>query len=166
MTVPVAGLSSLPQLPSQGLTGEHKGSLRRLGSGLSKFLLGDRYVLLYLLYLDRELSAGPGNRPAIWNLHTTGISIVRIVNLRGIQPQRRVDVPHQPHQESGLLIEIEVHWRLTLAQPLQNARLAAIDLLRRKKTKISENILHPQRKIECRIEPVRIRFRVAHPLDW
>lgn len=60
--------------------------LRFLRRELGKPRIVHRNVLLDVVDLDREPSSGPSQGPAVWNFHSVGVAIIRIIDLRREQP--------------------------------------------------------------------------------
>src|SRR5712691_7686047 len=90
---------------SGGLTSLEKSSCRVLGLRSRRFRycrkrrshefgIIHRNVLLDLLDLNGKPVAGARECPAKWDLHAVRLSIIRIVDLRGVAPERSFSVPH------------------------------------------------------------------------
>src|SRR5271165_117695 len=112
---------------------------------LNELRIVDGNVLFYVAHLDSEPPAGARQRPSERNLDAIHIAVIRIINLGRKQSQRGVAETYHPHQQSGLLVEIEPDRRLALALSHHDMGLALANLLRSARLHLAEHRLQMRR---------------------
>ena len=127
-----------------------------------KFGVVYRYVYLHLIDLNGELVAGARERPAKGNFQAAGIAIIGVIDLSGIQAQRRIGVTDKAQQEARLFVQVKTQRRLTLVLADDLIRVVAIDFFSSFDAELFVKRLDVQRKVQIGVNASCGVFRDRH----
>lgn len=97
------------------------------GRRRDEFGVVDLDILLEVVDLNREAGAGARERPAKWNGDTVGGAVLSVVDLSGVEAERRLGETDEAKEQPRLAVEIELKRRLAVVVRRDEKSFVAVD---------------------------------------